>query len=251
MRTDYTNPENWPPIPLHVSLFFISLVFFLFLVIFSSLLVSSRNAGFSFQKRRLYISLTILLVGGWLVATQWLAVLGFFRHLYSYSSLLIILWALPIAFATSLFISPTSQQLLKGINGFWLTYIQSFRLFQDFILYLLCKYHALPQEMSFPGYNLDFCVGASAILVSYLCYTRSFWSKRVLIYWNLLGLLSLTWFSILSFSHTPYFNQVGGELPNTIFFRLPFIWIPLFTIPFAFFVHLLSLRKTVEELKVS
>ncbi len=243
------NPVSWPVIPLHLSLFFISQVFVLSLIIFFGIVLSSRNAGYSFVQRRFFISLTVLFVGGWLLLTQLLSVTGFFRMLYFRPDLQWIVWLTPFIFGMILYFMPATADFIRFTDGFWLVYIQSFRIFQDFVLYLLFRYHIIPQTMSIEGYHFDFIIGLLSLPVSYYCYTAKKWGPNAVLLFNLAGIFSLIVFFIVALGSMPFYHLFPINMYNSLFFRFPFIWIPLFSIPFALMIHLFSIRKVWGEMK--
>jgi hypothetical protein len=144
-----------------------------------------------------------------------------------------------------LLLSPRFSQLIRAIDNFWFIYPQSFRILREFILLLLLRYMAIPEQMTFEGRNYDVLIGITAPFVAYYWFKKKMWYKPLTLIWNILGLCFIVYaISTLFFIH-PFRSLQMHEHP--IVFTFPFVWFPAFLSPFAIFLHLLSIKKILQN----
>ena len=133
----------------------------------------------------------------------------------------------------------------EQVDQFWLIYPQSFRIVVELILFLLYRYKAVPVQMTFEGLlNFDILAGLTAPFVAYYCFRKKTWSPRVALVWNIISLMLLINIMVIAALSTPYhFRYFMNEPVNIIPFYFPFVWLPTFVVPFAFFLHVLSIKR--------
>lgn len=136
--------------------------------------------------------------------------------------------------------SKKMKHLLPLIPETSLVYLQVFRLFVEILLWMLFTQGLLPVQMTFEGRNFDVLTGITAPLVAFFLIRN----KQAMIVWHLicLGLLvNIVVVAVLSMP-TP-FRVFDNEPANTIVTAFPFILLPGFLVPLAYWLHLLSLRQ--------
>ena len=231
-------------IPLHLSTFFISLVFALAFVILIAVHVTSLRANLSGEERRNNIVIALLFLVVWLIFTMLIASSGFLNEYNKMPPHLLLLVLPPFLFILVLFKAKQFTDLTEQFNVFWLVYAQSFHILMEFILWLLYRNHLIPVQMTFEGRNFDILIGVSAPLVAYFCFVKKTWSPKIALAWNFAGIALLVNIVVVAILSTPYpFRYFMNEPANTIVFSFPFIWLPSFVVPFAFLLHFIAIRR--------
>jgi len=235
-------------IPLHISAIFIALVFTIAFFIVISLQACGRKATLPTDElNKIFIFATISILF-WLVFILVVAERGILNNFHSMPPRIFIVTLPIILLILLLFLSPKFLRLTDHLNPFWLIYPQCFRIIMELILWLLYRYHIVPRQMTFEGWNFDILAGLTAPFVAYYCFRKQKWSPIVAIIWNFGGLLLLANIIIISMLSTPYpFRYFMNEPANTIIFNFPFVWLPSFVVPFALLLHLLSLRRLFRK----
>src|SRR5262249_44285973 len=127
-----------------------------------------------------------------------------------------------------------------------LIYLQSFRILMEIILWALSVQSRAPKLVTFEGRNIDILIGLTAIPVGWMVVERRQWPAR--------GACSVDFILILAnvviHSHlalpTPYRAFVTE--PSTAFLAsFPYIWLPGFLVPFAFWLHAGSLVQLARR----
>jgi hypothetical protein len=162
--------------------------------------------------------------------------------------LLIVL--LPPLIATLLFArSKKVASLLQMIPQQSIIYVQSFRIMMEIILWALFMENIIPKQMTFEGFNVDILVGITAIVIGYVAMSHKI-SNRWIIVWNVAGLCILANIVIIAILSTPLpFRTFMNEPANTIIAQFPFVWLPGFVVPVAYFLHVCSIKKAWNEIK--
>lgn len=180
----------------------------------------------------------------WLGAVGVMAYYGFFRNFEVIPPRILLATIPPIAFAIYLAYSKSFKPILGMIPPAWLIYIQSFRIIVELILWMGLKAGFVPFQMTFEGFNYDIVVGVTALLAGFTFFGKGRRRRFQAFIWNLFGLallFNIVWISVMSMP-TP-FQLFTNEPANKMIAFFPFIWIPTFIIPFAFTMHLLSIRQ--------
>lgn len=184
-------------------------------------LIAGHRRGWEFGRARKRALLLALGFGGWLIVT---AILGQRGAVF------------PAVIAMlALGLSSTIRDDLNVIPGRWPILLQTFRVLMEVILWFLFVSHVAPKEMTFEGRNMDILIGLTAPFVSHLFYTRSLLSRRSALIWNGLGILTLA--NVLAY---------GIVLSPPFVSRFPFVWLPAFVVPVAFFLHVISIRQLLR-----
>lgn len=237
-----------PEIPFYVTglIFIITSIILYF--IYYSLNYALIKLEFPQQKRKRTLAVTFIFIFGWLAFT---AVTAFRGNLLDFTSTppKIFIVVIPAAlFVIYLCISTRVNRLLTVIPASWLVYIQSFRILMEFGLWLLFIKNIVPVQMTFEGLNYDILIGLSAPLVAYYSLTVNKWPKIVAVLWNFAGFLLVTNIFIIALLSTPSpFRQFFNEPSNTVVAYFPFVWIPALIVPFAYLMHVLSIKQIIRN----
>jgi len=236
-----------PVIPLYIDalLFLIAAIIIAF--IFFSLKFSLTAMGASEVKKKKYYALTTLILAGWLVTSALVAINGTLLDFTSTPPKLMIIIIPPVLAISYLSSSTRVNALIKEIPSSWLVYIQSFRILMEILLWLMFIRNVIPLQMTFEGVNYDILTGLSAPLIGYYCLSQNKWPRITAVLWNMAGILLVTNIFIVALLSTPgpmrlFFNEPA----NTAVAYFPFVWVPAFIVPFAYLMHILSLKQILK-----
>ena len=200
------------------------------------------NLPFEETRNNLLVTVGVLMV--WLLFTLIIGASGFLEDFTSGPPKVLLIVLPPFIFILMIFMSKQFHDLCEGLDNFWLIYPQSFRVLMEFILWLLYRYRIIPVQMTFAGGNYDVIIGLTAPVIAFYCFNRKLWSPKVALIWNFAGLGFLTYIVTVSFLSTPLpFRVFMNEPANTLPFHFPFVWLPAVVVPFAFLLHILSIRR--------
>lgn len=129
----------------------------------------------------------------------------------------------------------------KGLSPTWLVGVQVFRIPVELILANLSEHHLIPEVMSWHGRNFDILTGVTAPLVAWLFATKRI-SASVVRIWNWAGLALLTNVVMHAFLTLPPISLIHSPVPNMLPSLFPFVWLPGILVPFAYALHIASLR---------
>ncbi len=229
-------------VPASISAAFVALVAALYAMLLLGFGYGLRAAGVDPRARRRWTWTAA--IGLWLALTAALALSGALANFASRPPR-VFLVILPAFLGTLLLgLSPWVGRAAAALPGAWLVAAQAFRVPVEAILWLLVARHALPEIMTFTGRNWDVLTGLSAPLVAWLCFGRERPARGAVLVWNLIGLALVTkvvTHGILS-APTP-FRVFVTDPPNVIIAGFPFVWLPCFVVPVAYFLHVVSLRQ--------
>lgn len=236
-----------PNVPFYInSLLFLTVLLIIAFVFYSlkhALSTMNTPAG----KKKKYYIVTAVIITGWLITS---ALIAFNGTLFDFTSTppKLMLIVLPPVLAISYLSSSTRvNALIREIPSSWLVYIQSFRIPVELFLWMLFARNIIPVQMTFEGLNYDILIGFSAPLVAYYSLSQNKWPRIVAVLWNFAGLLLVTNIFLVAFLSTPGpMRQFFNEPPNTIVAYFPFVWLPAFIVPFAYLMHILSIKQIVK-----
>lgn len=138
--------------------------------------------------------------------------------------------------------------LMRAPAAAWVA-VQSFRLPLELWLFSLFSTGVIGRPMTFAGANADIAMGLSAPLLAALVQRQGQPGpglRRVLLAWNVLGLMLLLNVVVIAVLSMPLPFQVFTTEPaNRFIARFPFVWLPTLLVPLALMAHLVSLRRTL------
>ena len=186
---------------------------------------------------------TVLLII-WLILLGILSTRGFFSNFSALPPRLSFALLVPLPVVLFFMRSGAGKRLLQQIQPQWLIYLQSFRILVEVAIWLLVQNKLLPVQLSFEGRNFDILTGLFAFPVGYYCFVKKSWPPVIAVLYNIAGLLLLVNVVTISTLSMPtplrvFHNQPDSSLLTTF----PFIYLPGVLVPFAYTVHILSLRQ--------
>ena len=158
---------------------------------------------------------------------------------------------LPAFLFTGIFLTKNRKKAwIMAVPEEWLTCIQSFRILVEVLFVYSISAGVLNPILTIEVYNFDMIFGASALLMWLVTYKFKIISKPILILWNYLGIAILA-SVIFLFVSAVYFPNIWGEtemMPKA-FATAPYVLVAGFLMPFAIFIHLLSIIRLGREIK--
>lgn len=236
-----------PNVPLYIEFLLYIAVLIIVIFVFYSLKYALRSMNAPALKIKKYYIVTALIITGWLVTSALIALNGTLFDFTSTPPKLMLIVLPPVLALSYLSSSTRVNTLIREIPSSWLVYIQSFRILIEVFLWMLLARNIIPVQMTFEGLNYDILTGLSAPLVAYYALSQNKWPRIVAVLWNIAGLLLVTNIFLVSFLSTPGpLRQFFNEPPNTMVAYFPFVWLPAFIVPFAYLMHILSIKQIVK-----
>lgn len=215
---------------------------------YSALVVGALFANNRVEPGKMWpVRLLRFFVGGFIIAVGLLALDRFFND-FSFHPPRILFAVLP-AFVGMLYLAfhPLTLRWIREIPQRWLIGLQVFRVAIEIQLWYLYGAGLVPRLLTFEGRNFDILVGLSAPVVAWYvhrAHKRNEGMPQLVAGWNAVGLLLLTNVVVHGILAMPTKFQVFTEPPGNIGMTLfPWIWLPTFIVPFAYLLHILSLRR--------
>lgn len=237
-----------PQIPIYISAFLFIIVGGLLYAIYYAVNYALTKLNYPPQKKTKIIVVTFALIIGWLVFSSVMAFNGSLVDFNSTPPKIFTIVFPACLMVIYLCISTRINRLLTVIPANWLVYIQAYRVLVELVLWLLLLNNIIPVQMSFEGLNYDILIGLSALLVGYYALTVKKWPRAVAVLWNFAGLLLVTNIFIVSFLSAPSpFRQFFNEPSNTMIAYFPFVWFPAIIVPFAYLIHILSIKQIIRN----
>lgn len=215
---------------------------FLILSVFTAALIIGHGRHLLPERRTLWLGIAL-----WFIAQYLAGKLGFFAHGIGEVPPRIMLVVVPnFVLLFSVAFSKTGRSLAAPFSLFFLTAVQSFRIGVEIVLWLLAGAQLLPEVMSFEGRNADVLIGLTAPVLAYLILKGKV-SDRVMIVWNIAGLVILTNVVVHGMLSVPGIELIRTNVPNFIVSFAPFNLLPGALVPIAYLLHILSLRKLLAR----
>jgi hypothetical protein len=231
-------------VPAPISAAFVALVALLYAMLLLGFAHGLRAGGVDRGRRRRWTWSAALGLALWLALTAALALSDALEDFSARPPRVFLVIAPALLGTLLLGLSPWVGRAASALPGAWIVAAQSFRVAVEAILWLLVARHALPEIMTFTGRNWDVITGLSAPAVAWLGFRRG-WPARVgVLLWNLMGLALVTNVVIHGILSAPTpFRVFVTDPPNVIIGGFPFVWLPCFVVPVAYFLHIVSLRQ--------
>lgn len=138
------------------------------------------------------------------------------------------------------------RRLALGLPLWVLIGIQGFRLPLELAMHALYERGVMPGQMSYSGRNFDIVTGITALLVAWLVASGRA-GRRVVLTWNVLGLLLVLNVVTIGILSTPRFRLFGEDRINVFITYTPFIWLPSVMVLAALAGHLIVFRALRAE----
>jgi len=180
----------------------------------------------------------------WVALLTVLSLKGFFADFSKLPPRPALAILVPLPFVLLFAFSRRGTQLLKSIPPHWLILFQSFRIIVELLIWFAFLANKLPVQMTFEGRNFDVLSGVLALPVAYLIMTRKSLSPKLIVVYNLIGLLLLLNILIVAMLSMPVpFRYFTNEPSAALVAQFPFILLPGVLVPLAYTFHILSLRQ--------
>ncbi|KAF0202849.1 MAG: hypothetical protein FD173_1915 [Gallionellaceae bacterium] len=138
--------------------------------------------------------------------------------------------------------SPIGRKLAEGLPLIWLVGFQAFRLPTELMIYQAAEAGLAPMEMTFHGRNFDIVSAILALLLVVLL-RRGVVSSKLILGWNILGMVLLLNVIVTAIMSMPHPMQVlHTNPPNVWVTYFPFILLPGVAVCSALLGHLLVFR---------
>jgi hypothetical protein len=152
--------------------------------------------------------------------------------------------------ATIIIVFTTSggKQFIDSLPQKTLTWLHIVRLPVEIVLYLLYTQEAIPQLMTFEGRNFDILMGISAPLVAHYGFMNNQPQKKLLLYWNIAGIILLFNIVINALLSAPGpLQRLAFDHTNISIIQFPYSWLPTFIVPVVLFSHLVAIRQLTRK----
>lgn len=118
-------------------------------------------------------------------------------------------------------------------------------------LYGLYREGLVPEIMTFEGWNFDILTGMSAgLLCGYHWFSGKRIPGRLLIAWNIAGMLLLAVIVVIALLSVPSpVQQLAFARPNVAVAMFPYVYLPAIIVPLVLLAHLLSLKVLLGRAK--
>ncbi|WP_420603566.1 hypothetical protein [Flagellimonas sp.] len=226
----------------------------LFVILLVILLWTLNNAmkkiGVVHPKRNSALAITFIGIFSWLALQLFVWNTGFYYNL-SLPPRIPLFMVFPVLLFIVLFLFRNrNHSIIAAIPIALPVAVQSFRAVIEVLFYFTFLSGVLPIQVTFEGANYDVLIGLSAIAIAIYA-SRPNASSKVLIAWNIIGILVVL-FAAFIFITSFYFPAIWGNTGIPIAFnQFPYLLLPTFLMPFAVFLHVLSIiqltRKTSSK----
>jgi hypothetical protein len=229
---------------------YISIVFILTTLTTVVLFINAIKNTAHISTSKWSTNVTIILVI-WLIVQAVLSLTGVYSNQRNIMPPKIMLMGVlpPLVVLVWIFISKSGKLFASSISIKHITYVHIVRVPVEIVLYWLYLHKAIPQIMTFKGYNYDILAGITSIFIAYIAFAKNGVKTTIAIVWNiicLLLLLNIVVIAILS-AETPI-QQFGLSQPNIAILYFPFSWLPTVIVPLVMFCHIASLKQLLKKM---
>ena len=236
-----------PYVPFYTDALLFLVLLIIIAFVFYSLKFALHSMNATAIKIKKYFIVTAVIIIGWLITSAMIAFNGTLLDFTSTPPKLMLVVLPPVLAISYLSSSTRVNSIIQEIPSSWLVYIQSFRILVEIFLWMLFARNIIPVQMTFEGSNYDILIGFSAPLIAYFSLSQNKWPRIVAVLWNFAGLLLVTNIFMVAFLSTPGpMRQFFNEPPNTLVAYFPYVWLPAFIVPFAYLMHILSLKQILK-----
>lgn len=146
------------------------------------------------------------------------------------------------------FFTRRGKQIIDSLSIEKFSYIHLVRIPVEFVLWWLFLHGAIPELMTFEGWNFDIIMGLTAPLIIYFGFIKKRIGRAGLLAWNILGVVLLIVIFTLAILSAPFpLQQLAFDQPNIGLLHYPFSWLPTFVVPIVIFAHFCSIRQLLYK----
>lgn len=198
----------------------------------------AREATTTTQRR---VAWTAAAVAGWLAVTWLAAASGVLRRFEMRPPPFVFFLVAVVALGPIIAGSPLGARLARGLPLAALVGAQAFRLPLEVVMHRAYEDGVMPVQMSYSVRNFDIVTGITAIVLA-AALIRWRVPRRIVMAWNVMGLLLLVNVVTVAVVSTPLFRWFGDERLNTFVAYPPFVWLPAVLVLAAWTGHLVIFR---------
>ncbi|NUN15044.1 MAG: hypothetical protein HUU55_15550 [Myxococcales bacterium] len=236
--------------PKFISFLFVLLVVFLYTALLLLLRWALAQRQYTAANIRRVMLWPRIGLAGWFLLTGFLAMRGIFSDFQSTPPKIALVVAPALVGTLLLGLGHWFRETYDHCNPRVIVGLQSFRIVMEIILYLLFLNNSLPKLLTFEGRNFDMIVGLSAPIVTRLWMKPGYEKWGWVFVWNMAGLALVINVATHGILAAPTSFQVfDTSPPNTVIADFPYIWLPTFVVPMAIFLHIVSIRHCLSNLK--
>lgn len=142
-----------------------------------------------------------------------------------------------------LFCTVGGRKFIDSLPLKHLTWVNIVRLPVEIVLYGLFLNKAVPEIMTFEGWNFDILSGMTAPVI--VCFSLS--GRKIGLVWNIICLGLLLNIVVIALLSAPSpVQRLAFDQPNMAILNFPFSWLPTFIVPVILFGHLVVIRRTIH-----
>lgn len=194
---------------------------------------------------------TLLVLLAWLLLQGAVGLSGFYTVTNTLPPRLALLLGPPLLLVAVLFGTGAGRRYLDGLRLENLTLLHVVRIPVEMVLFGLYLHQALPKLMTFEGRNWDILLGLTAPAVYYFGFYKKRLGRAGLLWWNVIGVVSLLNIVTNALLSVPTpLQRFGFEQPNVAILHFPFVWLPGCVVPVVLLAHLVAIRQLVVAARV-
>lgn len=202
---------------------------------------ASRRLQETDAVRRRALAVTLAVAAAWMTATWAAAESGVLRQWDTTPPPFALLVAGIVGLAGTMAFTGYGRRLARGLPLWTLVAFQGFRLPLELAMHAMYERGVMPVQMSYSGRNFDIVTGSTALVVAWLVATGR-GSRRLVLAWNVLGLILLVNVVTIAILSTPRFRYFGDDRLNVWVTYPPFVWLPAVMVLAALAGHLIVFR---------
>lgn len=185
----------------------------------------------------------------WTILQSILALSGVYQNTEALPPRIMLFGVFPALLLIAItFLSRKGKTWIDGIDLKTLTYFHSIRIPVEIVLALLFHQGVMSVYITYEGTNFDILSGISAPIVAYLAFRAGVPNKKLLLGWNILGLLLLLNVVITAIFAIPSpFQKLAFDQPNIAVLHFPFNLLPTVIVPIVLFGHLVAIRRLTNS----
>ena len=174
---------------------------------------------------------------------------GFFLDLQATPPRVIFMMGPVILAIIFAFVTKKGRTFIDRLDLRVLTLLHIVRLPVEIVLMLLAVHHTIPELLTFEGRNFDIIMGLTALPMAWLIFTKKV-SKKILLAWNVLGVILLFNVVIHGVLSLPLpFQQFAFDQPNIAMLYAPYNLLPGVVVPIVMFSQFAAIRQLTRHSK--
>ena len=203
--------------------------------------VASRRLNEDDGTRRHAVLITVVVSAVWMTAAWRAGESGVLRMWDATPPPFALLVVGILGLTVTLACTKYGRRLALGLPLWALVGIQGFRLPLELAMHAMYERGVMPEQMSYSGRNFDIITGITALVVAWLVFSGRV-GRRVVLTWNILGLLLVLNVVTVGILSTPRFRLFGDDRLNVFVTYPPFVWLPAVMVLAALAGHLIVFR---------